>query len=65
MDIDIVFRIAGIGLITTVASQVLKRAERDDIATLAALAGLVIVLAMVVTMIGDFFQTVRSAFYFN
>ena len=60
MDIDFVFRIAGIGIIVTVISQLLTRAGRDDIAMLATLSGLVVVLMMVVGMISDFFSSVRS-----
>ena len=60
MDIDFVFRIAGIGIIVTVISQLLTRAGRDDIALLATLSGLVVVLLMVVSMISDFFTTIRS-----
>ncbi len=60
MDIDFVFRIAGIGIIVTVISQLLTRAGRDDIALLATLSGLVVVLMMVVGMISDFFTSIRS-----
>ena len=60
MDIDFVFRIAGIGIIVTVISQLLTRAGRDDIAMLATLSGLVVVLLMVVNMISDFFSSIRS-----
>ena len=62
MDIDFVFRIAGIGIIVTVISQLLTRAGRDDIAMLATLSGLVVVLLMVVNMISDFFASIRSLF---
>ena len=62
MDIDFVFRIAGIGVIVTVISQLLSRAGRDDMAMLATLSGLVIVLMMVVNMISDFFNTMRALF---
>lgn len=62
MDIDFVFRIAGIGILVTVISQVLTRAGRDDIAMMATLSGLVIVLLMVVNMISDFFISIRSVF---
>lgn len=60
MDIEFVFRIAGIGIIVTVISQLLTRAGRDDIAMLATLSGLVVVLMMVVSMISDFFSSIRS-----
>ena len=59
---DFVFRIAGIGVIVTVISQLLSRAGRDDMAMLATLSGLVIVLMMVVNLISDFFTTMRSLF---
>lgn len=62
MDIDLVFRIAGIGIIVTVICQLLSRAGRDDIAMLAALSGLVVALMMVVSMISNFFTSVRSLF---
>lgn len=62
MDIDFVFKIAAIGVLTSVVAQVLKRAEREDIATLATLAGLVVVLLMVVNMLSDFFGRVREVF---
>ncbi len=62
MDVDFVFRIAGIGVIVTVVAQLLTRAGRDDIAMLATLSGLLIVLLMVVNQISDFFTSVRSLF---
>lgn len=62
MNLDFVFRIAGIGIIVTVISQLLSRAGRDDMAMLATLSGLVIVLMMVVNMISDFFNTIRAIF---
>lgn len=62
MSIDFVFKIAGIGIIVTVISQLLTRAGRDDIAMLATLSGLVVVLLMVVNMISDFFTSIRSLF---
>ena len=59
---EIVFKIAGIGLLVAIICQLLKQTGRDDIAMLAALAGLVITLMMVVGLIGDLFQNVRSVF---
>ena len=60
MNIDLVFKIAGIGIVVTVISQLLSRAGRDDIAMLATLSGLVVVLTMVVSMISEFFASIRS-----
>ncbi len=62
MGVDFVFRIAGIGVIVTVIAQLLTRAGRDDIAMLATLSGLLIVLLMVVNQISDFFTSVRNLF---
>ncbi len=62
MDVDFVFRIAGIGIVVTVIGQVLSRAGRDDIAMLATLSGLVVVLMMVVNLISSFFADIRHLF---
>lgn len=62
MGIDIVFRIASIGILVAVACQLLKQTGRDDIAMLTALAGLVIVLTMVIGLIATLFGNVRSVF---
>ena len=62
MDVDFVFRIAGIGIMVTVIGQVLTRAGREDIAMLATLSGLVGVLMMVVNMISSFFTSSRGMF---
>lgn len=62
MTVDVVFKIAAIGILVAVLSQVLTRAGREDIAMLMTLAGLVVVLVMVVNLISDFFGSVRSIF---
>ena len=62
MDVEFVFRIAGIGIIVTVIGQVLTRAGRDDIAMLTTLSGLVVVLMMVAGMISSFFTSLRAMF---
>jgi stage III sporulation protein AC len=62
MDISILFKIAAIGLIITVICQILKKSDRDDIATLVSIVGLVIVLGVVVGMIGDLFQEIQRIF---
>ena len=62
MSVDIIFKIAAIGILITVITQVLKKSDRDDIATLVALAGLVIVLTLVVNMISDLFDSVKNIF---
>ena len=62
MDADILFRIAAIGILVTVISQLLTRAGRDDIATLATISGLVVVMVMVVNMISELFYSIRAMF---
>ena len=62
MDIAIIFRIAGIGVLTAVCSQILKKADKDEMATLTTLAGVIIALTMVVSMIGNLFDTIKSLF---
>lgn len=62
MDIEFVFRIGAIGILITVVSQVLARAGREDVATLATLAGLIVVLMMVVNMVSEFFESIRVMF---
>lgn len=62
MDITILFRIAAVGIIITVICQILKKSDRDDIATLVSIVGLVIVLAVVVGMIGDLFDEITKIF---
>ena len=62
MNIEIIFKIAAIGILTAVANQVLKYAGKDEIATLTTLAGVIIVLFMVVNMISELFVTVKNLF---
>ncbi len=62
MDITILFKMAAIGIVITVICQVLKKSDREDIATLVSLVGLVIVLAVVVGMVGDLFTQIRDIF---
>ena len=63
MDINIIFKIAAIGILITVITQVLKKSDRDDIATLVSLAGLIIVLTLVLNMISELFETIKNIFY--
>ena len=63
MDVDFVFRIAGIGILVTVIGQVLTRAGRDDIATLATIAGILLVLLMVVSLAAELLGQVQAVFH--
>ena len=62
MNIDIIFKIAGIGVLVAIVTQILKKSDRDDIATIVALVGLIIVLSLVVNMIGDLFISIKKIF---
>lgn len=62
MDISIIFKIAAVGIIVTIICQVLKKSDRDDIATIVSLVGLIIVLAVVVSMIADLFTQIKELF---
>jgi stage III sporulation protein AC len=62
MNIDIIFKIAAIGILITVITQVLKKSDRDDIATLVSLAGLIIVLSLVINMISELFEAIKTIF---
>ncbi len=62
MQIDIIFKIAGIGILVTVVNQVLSKNGRDDMAVMVNLAGIVIVLLIVIDMISELFGVVRSVF---
>jgi stage III sporulation protein AC len=64
MSVEIIFKIAGIGILTAVVGQVLKQSGKDEIATLTTLAGLVIVLLMVLDLITNLFSTVKTMFDF-
>ena len=62
MQIDIIFKIAAVGIIVTIVCQILKKSDRDDVATIVSLAGLIIVLAAVLDMVVDLFDSVRAIF---
>ena len=65
MEIEFVFKIGAIGILVTVISLLLKRAGREDMATLATMAGLIVVLMMVVGMVSEFFESIRMMFGFD
>ena len=62
MNVDLIFRIAAIGILVSVLNQVLTRSGRDEQATMTTLAGLVVVLMMVVQEISDLFQLAKDLF---
>ena len=64
MEIDLIFKIAAIGMIVSILNQVLSRSGRDEQATMTTLAGLVVVLMMLSQKIADLFTLVKELFGF-
>ena len=62
MDIDIIFRIAGIGILISILSIVLKQAKKEEQAVMLTLEGVVVVLIIVVQLMNELFIVVRSVF---
>ena len=62
MDVQIILKIAAIGLLTAIISILLKKSDKDDIATLVTVAGLVIVLFIVVDMVAELFEMFKDLF---
>jgi len=62
MNIDLLFKIAGIGILVSVLNQVLTKSGREEQAMLTTLTGLIIVLMIVINEIGTLFSTVRTVF---
>ena len=62
MEVDILFKIAGVGIITAVVTQLLKQTGRDEMSMIATIAGLIIWLLMVLGMIEELFDSVRQVF---
>ena len=64
MSVNIIFRIAAVGIFVTILVQVLKHSGRDEQAFLITLAGLILVLGWVIPYIYDLFDTVQTLFSF-
>lgn len=62
MDVDLIFKIAAIGIIVAVLNQVLIRSGREEQAMLTSLAGLIVVLFIVVAQISKLFETIKNLF---
>lgn len=62
MDVSLILRIAGVGVLVSVASSILGKSGRDEQAMLVTLSGIVVVMLMLVGEIGTLFETVRSIF---
>lgn len=64
MEIDLIFKIAAIGIIVTILNQVLSKSGREEQATMTSLAGLIVVLMMITQRIADLFELVKRLFGF-
>lgn len=62
MNVDIILKIAAIGILTAIVGQILKHTGKDEIAMITTLAGLIITLFMVIDMISSLFGAVRTLF---
>lgn len=64
MDIDIIFKVAGVGIIVAVLNILLKQAGRDEQAMMITIAGIIVVLMMIINEISTLFDTVKTVFGF-
>lgn len=64
MEVDLIFKIAAIGIIVSILNQVLSRSGREEQATMTVLTGLVVVLMIVAEKIAELFQLVKTLFEF-
>ena len=64
MDVDLIFKIAAVGILVAVLNLLLSRSGRDEQALLTTIAGLVVVLVLVVQQIANLFELIRSLFGF-
>ncbi|MBQ9098171.1 MAG: stage III sporulation protein AC [Clostridia bacterium] len=64
MDVSLILRVAGVGLLVAVAVQILQKSGRDEQGTFVVIAGIIVVLLMLVQEIGTLFDTVRGIFGF-
>ncbi len=62
MEVEMLFKIAGVGIVAAIVTQLLKQSGRDEMATIAAIAGLIIGLMMMLDMVEELFTNVRAVF---
>ncbi|MBQ8193850.1 MAG: stage III sporulation protein AC [Oscillospiraceae bacterium] len=62
MELDLIFKIAAVGIIVAVLNQILKKTDHDEQAMMMTVAGLIIVLMMLIPAIDELFETIRSVF---
>lgn len=64
MDVELIFKIAAVGIIVAVLSQLLIRSGREDQAMMTSIAGLIVVLTLIITQISSLFTTIKQLFGF-
>jgi len=64
MTVEIIFKIAGIGIITSIVNQILKQCGKDEIGSIITLAGLIICFMMVLDLVKDLLSTIQNLFGF-
>jgi len=64
LDISILFKIGGAGIVLVILDKVLKSAGKDDIAVITNIAGVVIILIMLISLINELFNSVKTMFLF-
>lgn len=64
MDVELIFKIAAIGIIVAVLSQLLIRSGREEQAMMTSIAGLIVVLTLIITQISSLFSTIKQLFGF-
>lgn len=62
LDVDFIFKVAAIGIIVAILHQLLQRSGREEQAMLTSLAGLIVVMLMIVSKIGNLFDSIKSTF---
>lgn len=62
MDIDLILKVSGVGMIVAVVCQILSKAGRDDQATLVSMAGIILILLLLAEEIGNLITTIRAVF---
>lgn len=62
MDVDLIMKVAGVGMIVAVVCQILGKAGREEQSTLVSIAGIVIILVLIVEKIGEIFESLKRIF---
>ena len=62
MDVDLILKVAGVGMIITVVCQIMSKAGKDEQSTMVSLAGTVLILLLIAERVGELIRTLRDAF---